>query len=269
MAKKAKRRRFGEVRADGWVFRGYGKYRLKSGEFKERERWSSPKAWARQMRYFESRREWHKNYVKKHYKKNAAIYKKRSEEWYRENKEHADQRNRKYAVQNKDRVKGWRRAHYERNKERNAEQSKQWIKKNKQRFKLWKSKYIRHKLKTDIQFRLAMNLRTRLYTFLKGTRKTARTVQLLGCSFAELQQHLESQFTPKMSWENYGTFWEIDHIIPMSLFDLTLAEHQHAACHWTNLQPLPASENRSKGNRIDADVREDLENYIYLVNHVL
>lgn len=74
--------------------------------------------------------------------------------------------------------------------------------------------------------------------------------QLLGCSTKELSKYLESKFTPEMSWENYGSYWHIDHIIPLSYFDMTKLEDQKQCCNYKNLQPLTAIENMKKGNRL-------------------
>lgn len=60
--------------------------------------------------------------------------------------------------------------------------------------------------------------------------------------------HLERQFTPGMSWTNYGD-WHIDHIKPLASFDLTDRVQLLVACHFTNLQPLWAEENLKKGDR--------------------
>jgi len=65
--------------------------------------------------------------------------------------------------------------------------------------------------------------------------------ELLGCGTAQLRSHLESQFTPEMSWGNYGSYWVIDHIKPLSKFG-------REACHYTNLQPLEKEANRIKGD---------------------
>jgi 5-methylcytosine-specific restriction endonuclease McrA len=50
-----------------------------------------------------------------------------------------------------------------------------------------------------------------------------------------------------MTWENYGIYWHIDHIKPLSWFNLE-TEFKDA---WalSNLQPLEATKNLSKGNR--------------------
>jgi hypothetical protein len=49
-----------------------------------------------------------------------------------------------------------------------------------------------------------------------------------------------------MSWENYGKVWEIDHIMPCAIFDLTKADHQKRCFHFSNTQPLLIHVNRSK-----------------------
>ena len=100
--------------------------------------------------------------------------------------------------------------------------------------------YIKKKLKTDINFRLASNMRQRIVYALKQskTKKETRTTILLGCPILELKNHLESMFSPTMTWKNYGPLWHVDHIIPCSKFDLKIEEEQKKCFHYTNLQPL-------------------------------
>jgi hypothetical protein len=56
-----------------------------------------------------------------------------------------------------------------------------------------------------------------------------------------------------MTWDNYGTYWHLDHIIPCVYFILTEAEQQKLCFNYTNYQPLTKMENWSKGCKILED----------------
>jgi len=111
-------------------------------------------------------------------------------------------------------------------------------------------KYRDRKRKTDPYFKLIDNLRNRIYCVLKGkTKKSTRTLNLLGVeNISEVKLHLEKQFESWMNWENHG-LWHIDHIKPCASFDLTCPVQQLACFHYSNLRPLGAFENMSKGAR--------------------
>lgn len=78
----------------------------------------------------------------------------------------------------------------------------------------------------------------------RGFKKGSKTSEIIGCSFDELKRHLESKFKEGMSWDNRGE-WHIDHIIPLALG--STEEEVIALNHYTNLQPLWAKDNLSKG----------------------
>jgi len=102
--------------------------------------------------------------------------------------------------------------------------------------------------------KLRRNLRNRLWYVLKGGLKVGSAVRDLGCSIEFLKHHLETQFQPGMTWDNYGgtiNNWCVDHIIPLSSFDLTDREQFLKACHYSNLQPMWFSDNSRKCNRLD------------------
>lgn len=115
------------------------------------------------------------------------------------------------------------------------------------------NKYHREKKRKDSQFKIICNLRTRLNGILKSKNinKTFQShIKFLGCSAKQLKEYLENQFKENMSWNNHGLYgWHIDHIKPLSSFDLTIEEQVKQACHYTNLQPLWAEENLSKGDK--------------------
>ena len=79
---------------------------------------------------------------------------------------------------------------------------------------------------------------------LKNAKQNRSWKDLVGYSPEELVAHLEKQFAPGMTWENYGSVWHIDHIIPKKYFVYTDADESFRRC-WglNNLQPLLAEEN--------------------------
>jgi hypothetical protein len=103
----------------------------------------------------------------------------------------------------------------------------------------WRRTYKKHKKATDVNYRMRVNLSKRLYYALDRTnKKSASIIELLGCDIVFLRNHLESKFLPTMTWDNYGTLWHIDHILPCVSFDLSCPEQQNKCFHYSNLQPL-------------------------------
>lgn len=100
------------------------------------------------------------------------------------------------------------------------------------------SKYIKNRRKTDLLFRITANLRCRMWLAIKGLRKADSTFALIGCSSDFIKTFIESKFMKGMTWENYGKFWQIDHIQPCITFDLTKEEEQRKCFHYSNLRPL-------------------------------
>jgi len=108
--------------------------------------------------------------------------------------------------------------------------------------------YEKNRKLTDAEFKLVCSLRSRLGSAIKrqNSNKNNNTIELLGCSISFLKGFLEAKFKEGMTWENHGE-WHIDHIKPCASFNLLDEEEQKKCFHYTNLQPLWASENLSKG----------------------
>lgn len=96
--------------------------------------------------------------------------------------------------------------------------------------------------------KISENCRSRVYNLVKrfDPDRRYKTFDLIGCTPNQYVAHLESLFRPGMSWENYGA-WEIDHIAPLSGFDLTDKVQLYRAFHYANCQPLWKIENMIKG----------------------
>jgi hypothetical protein len=81
---------------------------------------------------------------------------------------------------------------------------------------------------------------------LKSNKKN-KSIEYLGCPIEEFKKHIEKQFTEGMTWDNHGE-WHIDHIVPLKYENPSIEEVMERL-HYTNTQPLWASDNISKGNR--------------------
>jgi hypothetical protein len=128
----------------------------------------------------------------------------------------------------------------EANKEKIAEDGLKWQRANKDQLKEYRKDPLNH---------LAANLRSRLSKAISRKQLTCSAVDDLGCTIEELKKYLENKFKPGMSWDNYSLYgWHIDHIKPLIL--ATSKTEIKDLCHYTNLQPLWAEENLSKGDKV-------------------
>jgi hypothetical protein len=182
--------------------------------------------------------------------------------WCKDNIDKIRLQKKAYRENNKDKIKLQKKAYDEVNKEKQKiyikkyrEQNKSIIKEKKRiRFQKEKEKVNEHykiRYNQDVNFKLKCRLRHRLRMALKGNFKSGSAVDELGCTTEELKSYLESKFQPGMSWDNWTSDgWHIDHIKPLNSFDLTDKNQLLEACHYTNLQPLWATDNITKSDKI-------------------
>lgn len=173
-------------------------------------------------------------YMRKYRKEHNQVLRQKKLEYYYNNHEQMKQRHRDWCRDNPDTVRAYSQKWYVENKPED-------IKRN--------LAYINKRLKEDINFKLRFVLRGRVRSAVMGRKKVGSAIRDLGCSIQELKLYLEAQFKPGMSWDNWGKrpgCWQIDHIMPLSAFDLTNRQHFILASHYCNLQPLWLEENMRK-----------------------
>jgi hypothetical protein len=139
---------------------------------------------------------------------------------------------------------------YKQNKEHYRDLMKKWYRANKLYVRTRMRAYQTRRCKTDLQYKLSRSLRTRMNLALRRKVKPGSTIKALGVPISDLIKYLETKFLPGMTWSNHGLKgWHIDHIKPLSSFDLTDPNQFKKAAHYTNLQPLWACDNIAKGSR--------------------
>ena len=116
------------------------------------------------------------------------------------------------------------------------------------------------------RFNLSAMLNKKVHAVLNDKMSDKNTMEYLGCSIREFMDHIEDQFQPDMTWDNYGRIegtrcWELDHIIPAMYREdgrEPTVEDLKKRSHYTNFQPLWADENESKGNRFIGKMCDEL-----------
>lgn len=179
-----------------------------------------------------------------------------------------------YQERNKVKIYAQQKAWLDKNPGKRSEYSARWQDKNpewqpeynkthKEQLAAARRKRERQRKQEDPGFKILCNLKRRVNTALHRakTKKTINTKPLLGCDIYSFITYIESKFEPDMSWSNYGRkkgirCWELDHIIPLALFSMTNLEHQKAAFHFSNYQPLWAKDNADK---LDSATPEQVE----------
>lgn len=183
----------------------------------------------------------------KYYEEHKEELLKMCREYRQEHAEWKKKYDKQYAKDNWDRLTEYKRQHKKDNIDRYRENNR--VNSNRRK-------------KEDIQYKLAINLRSRIRSSLRYNKKADHTLVLVGCTLGELKQWLEFQFTEGMSWDNWGKpevgrmRWNIDHSTPITWFDLSDPEQQKQCFHYKNLQPMWWWDNLSKGNRYEGACKE-------------
>jgi len=155
---------------------------------------------------------------------------------YQENKEVIINKSKEYSKLNKDIVKKRKNIYYIKNKTKIINQH---------------NEYLKTRKIIDPLFKLKVNIRTNIYNNLKKSNyvKNLKTNIILGCTYEDFKEYLESKFESWMTWENYGLYngelnygWDIDHIIPTS--SAITEEELLKLNNYVNLQPLCSKINR-------------------------
>lgn len=172
-----------------------------------------------------------------------------------------------YAI-NKEKIAETRKRYYQRPdvKERIKEQSKKFYDNNQERCRQVQQQYRitqqaknlkstrEKKYRQRFENRINENVR-HFIRFAIINKKEGNWRNLVGYTVFDLLKHLELLFKPGMTWENYGSYWEIDHIKPRSSFKFCSTDDEQFKQCWdlSNLRPLTVLENLTKGTKIIDD----------------
>ena len=169
---------------------------------------------------------------------------------YQKNKTYILERNRKYRNKHRDEINKKLNKYYYANHEKMLASALR--SRNKRRKERSEAQYVykKKRLKYDPIFKMKETIRSRIYLCLKRNKiiKSQTLINLLGTNNMDLVwSHLKKQFKRGMTQKNHGK-WHIDHIRPISSFNLHDPLQQRQCFHYKNMQPLWATDNLKKGN---------------------
>ena len=203
-----------------------------------------------------------------------------SREYYKNNKDRILEHDKEYRYLNKNRIKTHTKEYYENNKDKLLEHHKEYYQLNKQKLLEQKKEYynlnidkinernriyVKHKRNSNPIYRLIQNNRRRISHALESNSKVNHTIELLGCN-KEFSYHFIKFLLPyDMNDEEFRNKYDIDHVVPLSSFDLSIPENQFIAFNWQNCSPLLNRKNCSKGAKRDlwSELIKDLKVTIF------
>lgn len=196
-------------------------------------------------------------HLDKRYTSTGICYSCKREQIKRDYKKHPKrikETNKKSNIKNAQRVKETHKKWVKKNRDKSNKIKKNYKIKNRKKYLRKCREYMRNKRK-DPFFRLSKNTSKSIWESLKNKKGGKHWESFVSFTLEDLIKHLESQFTDIMNWENYGKVWHLDHIKPLSWFDLELEFNE--AWSLNNLQPLLSKENLSKNNRYSGKYNKD------------
>jgi hypothetical protein len=191
---------------------------------------------------------------KLHYQANKDEIQKRNRSYREDNTELIKEQSKRYYQNHKEEKIAYAKSYYEENKEQILNHRKSYYEQNKYKIQERSRDYKRKRRKNDPYYRVMRNTSTLVSRALKkqGTTKGGSTFSALPYSPRDLIEHLERQFNETMTWENYGSYWDVDHIHPQSLLPYDSLDHPNFQKCWAldNLRPLEKRDNQRKSNKI-------------------
>lgn len=198
-------------------------------------------------KYNDKRKEENKN----NYIINKSTINEKHKIYYKNNKNKIIQKTKEYRENNIEKEKERNKKYYNENLDKIKNESKKYRELNKDNKKEYDKKYREYRMVNDLIYLLKHKISKSIRNSLlkNNYTKKSRSHEILGCSFEELKEHLESKFETWMTWDNRGLYngelnhgWDIDHIIPLS--SAITEDDVYRLNHYTNLQPLCSYTNR-------------------------
>ena len=196
--------------------------------------------------YRQRNKEKRKEYDKNRYYSDLEYQKEKNRKGHEKHRDKRLEKQKEYRENNKEKIYNKQKEYVERNKEKIREYLKEYNKINKTHINDIKNEYHKNKRHSDANIRLKDNVSSAVRKILSSRKNNRRVEELIGYKISELKEHIEKQLPKEWNWENYGSEWSIDHIIPLRVFNFFDETEIKKCWDLRNLRPLSFKDNSSK-----------------------
>lgn len=207
-------------------------------------------------------KKYQREYDAKYYEENKEEILAGKKEYYQENKDDILLDRQERYQEHKEEKREYNKSYYRENKNDILKKDKQYRAKNINKIRAYHNTYSKNQRKTNPNFRIRAAVSANINFYLKSNNSSKNgesCLDYLPYTIQELRNHLEKQFEPWMTWDNYGRYdattwndndqatwtWQIDHIIPQSTLSYENMNDDNFKRCWSldNLRPLPSKQN--------------------------
>lgn len=155
---------------------------------------------------------------------------------------------REYKARNKQKISEYNYKYKREHREEISKYNKRYNKENRKTIQRRHTAYLKKRRYSNPEYKFELISRARIRSIIKQRDiiKTDTTKNLLGCDYSFFLIWLEYQFDSDMTFDNHGTVWHVDHVIPCAKFNNLDDIEQRRCFNWTNCQPLKALDNYKK-----------------------
>lgn len=185
----------------------------------------------------------------------------KSGEFFRANRVICNDCNKKYGREYNKENKHIRDKWLSENQDRMTELQAHWFQNNKEHINM----KLSERYKTDIQYKLRSSNSSKYIRMIK-TLDTCPEKMFLGTKYKQILKWFNYMFSIRddsFTIQDHGAKWEVDHIIPVKMWDLTDITQKKLCYDWKNMMPCTRKENRLKSDNIDLKVIKSHRDNLY------
>lgn len=123
--------------------------------------------------------------------------------------------------------------------------------------RVWEKQWYQESIKDPIfRFNHSLESNFKRWFLLKGNKgvRLERIEEIVGINKNKFRDYISDKFIEDMRWDNYGSYWHLDHILPKSLFNSNRIKEVKICWNYRNLRPLKEKENLVKLNKLNINI---------------